>query len=247
MKHYSSEAIILRIKDLGESDLLVLFFTRDAGLLKGIAKAGRRSRKRFVNCLDHFCMSYVEYHRKGERELFLIDSCKLIQGFEQLRSEYHLLAHASYFAELTETLFPINISAEQMFIHLLYCFELLCKGEPPEKVRLLFEGRAMALGGYAIATERCCYCGRTYKGEGRAVFVPEKGAIACLRCKKESKMCPGMDPETVKALGEIQDPRKKSAPQPALSVKTGEELKRVLDLHVLYRVGKKLKSRKYLE
>jgi len=247
LKYYSSEAIILRIKDLGESDLLVLFFTRDAGLLKGVAKAGRRSRRRFVNCLDHFRYSYLEYHQKGERQSFLIDSCKLIQGFEQLHSEYRLLAHASYFAELTETLFPINIPAEQMFVHLLHCFELLCKGESPEGVRLRFEGRAMALGGYAIATEKCCYCGRTYRGEGRAVFVPEKGAIACLGCARESKMCPGMDPESVKALVEIQAPRKISTPQLSLTAKASEELKRVLDQHVLYQLGKRLKSRKYIE
>ena len=247
MEHHSSKALILRVKDLGESDLLVLFFTPHQGLLKGIAKAARKSRKRFVNCLDYFCLSELQYHRKRENQLFLVDSCKLIQGFEPLRTDYRLLIYASYFAELTETLFPLHVSSHEVFQLLVYCFDLLCHGEPADKVRMSFEGRAMALGGYAINLERCCKCGRFYKGEGRAVFVPERGGIACLRCAKESKTHPGMDPESVKVLAEIQDVKKKVAPQPDFTGKTGEELKRVLDQHVLYRLGKKLKSRKYLE
>ncbi len=247
MEQHSSKGLILRAKDLGESDLLVLFFTPHMGLLKGVAKAARKSRKRFVNCLDHFCLSELEYHRKSENQLFLVDSCKLIRGFEQLRTDYRLLTYASYFAELTETLFPLYVRCDEMFQLLVYCFHLLCNGEPPDEVRIIFEGRAMAHGGYAINFEHCCKCGRSYRGEGRAVFVAEKGGIACLRCMKESKMYPGMDPESVKVLAIIQDLKNKTAPRPDLSGKSGEELKRVLDQHILYRLGRKLKSRKYLE
>jgi DNA repair protein RecO (recombination protein O) len=55
MKTYTSHAIIMRTKEFGETDLLVTFFTQDKGRLKGIAKGARKSRKRFVNCLDVFC------------------------------------------------------------------------------------------------------------------------------------------------------------------------------------------------
>jgi len=247
VEYYSSQALILRVKDVGESDLLVFFFTADSGLRKGIAKGGRKSRKRFVNCLDHFCLSQLEYHRKKENQLFLLDSCKLIRAFEAVRTDYHLLALASYFAELAEALFPLHVEADQMFHLLVQGLELLCQGEQPEKVRVFFEGRAMAIGGYAVNLSHCCGCGRTYKGEGRAVFVPERGGISCLGCRKESKRYPGMDPESVKVLAKIQDVKKKVAPQPDFTGKTGEELKRVLDQHVLYRLGKKVKSRKYLE
>ena len=105
----------------------------------------------------------------------------------------------------------------------------------------------MALGGYAINLERCCICGRSYRGEGRAVFVPEKGGIACLRCKKESKMYPGMDPESVRILAWIQEPKKQLYPSPSIPGKAEEELRRVLGQHVLYQLGRKLKTWKYIE
>ena len=246
MEHHSSKALILRVKDLGESDLLVLFFTPDQGLLKGVAKAARKSRRRFVNCLDYFCLSLLEYHRRRENQLFMLDSCKLIQGFERLRADYRLLTYASYFAELTETLFPLNVKAQGMFQLLVNCFDLLCEGIPADKVVVLFQGRAMALGGYAIAFDRCADCKRPYKGEGRAVFVPERGGISCLRCRKESKNYPAMDPESVRVLREIQDTEHKLTSLPPLSDNVVEELKKVLDQHVAYRLGKRLKTRKYI-
>ena len=52
MDNCISTAIIMRINEYGESDLLVSFFTPDRGRLEGIAKGARRSFKRFVNCLD---------------------------------------------------------------------------------------------------------------------------------------------------------------------------------------------------
>jgi DNA repair protein RecO len=56
MKTHISPAIIMRVKDVGESDLLVTFFTPQRGRLKGVAKGARKSRKRFVNALDLFSL-----------------------------------------------------------------------------------------------------------------------------------------------------------------------------------------------
>ena len=64
METYLSQAIIMRIREFGESDLLVTFFTPDKGQLKGVAKGARKSRKRFVNCLDVFSLVNLEYGLK---------------------------------------------------------------------------------------------------------------------------------------------------------------------------------------
>jgi DNA repair protein RecO len=188
----------------------------------------------------------LEYHSKKENQLFLLDACKLIDGFGELRRDYSLLATASYLVELTETLFPLHVKGKKMFYLLKGSFERLCKGEALEGVRLVFEARAMALGGYAIATERCCYCGRIYKGEGRSVFVAEKGGISCLGCRKESGRYPGMDPASVRALRQIQEPDEETAQGPFLDTRTMEEIKAVLEQHIIYRLGKRLKSQEYL-
>ena len=78
MKTEISQSIIMKVTDCRESDLLVTFFTPHRGLLKGVAKAARRSLKRFVNCFGSFSLVSLEYAMKKERDLVFLHSGKLI-------------------------------------------------------------------------------------------------------------------------------------------------------------------------
>ena len=87
-----SRGIIMRIGELGETDLLVSFMTPDKGRLKAIAKGARKSRKRFTNCLDLFCLADLEYKRKKQGGLYFLDSGKLVDAFPSLRSDFSSLS-----------------------------------------------------------------------------------------------------------------------------------------------------------
>ena len=44
---HKTAGFVLRSLQYGESDLIVTFYTREFGKIKGIAKGAKRSRKRF--------------------------------------------------------------------------------------------------------------------------------------------------------------------------------------------------------
>jgi DNA repair protein RecO (recombination protein O) len=246
MTIHISPAIIMRLKDLGESDLLVTFFTRDQGRLKGIAKAAKRSRRRFPNCLDMLCLTHMEYERKRKGSLYFLHSCKLLHSFPKLRSDYTVLSLASYMVELTEILFPLGVAEARMFDLLRWAFDSLNQTGHTH-VRVLFEARAMGLGGYGINLDRCCTCGRPYAGEGRAVFVPGKGGLACLRCEREAPHTPGLAPESVKALETMQQGLGLEDPKLRVSESLLQEIAQTLRLHMDYRLGRRLKTAQYVE
>ncbi len=52
MSVLTSEAVVLRTWPVHEADLIVSFFTRDYGKVKGVAKSALRSRKRFGGALE---------------------------------------------------------------------------------------------------------------------------------------------------------------------------------------------------
>ncbi|MBW2005810.1 MAG: DNA repair protein RecO, partial [Deltaproteobacteria bacterium] len=106
MEPKKTEAIILRTKDFGESDLIVTVFSYRYGTLKGVAKGARRSSKRFVNSLTTFSLVNLAFRERRSGDLVLLESCDLIEGFPAIRSDYNILLRASYMVELTETLFP---------------------------------------------------------------------------------------------------------------------------------------------
>jgi len=242
MKAHLSPAIILRINEIGESDLIVTFFSADRGRLRGIAKGARRSRRRFVNCLDHFCLSTLEYTEKPGRDLCFLQSGKLLENFPSLRSDYTLLSLASYLVELTEILFPLRVADSGMFELLKKSLGVLQEGKEKPALRVLFEARAMTLGGYGIQLHACCVCKRSYKGEGRAVFKCDKGGIACLKCARETAKTPGMNPLSVRTLDRFQSGWWPEHESFDLDEKVVQELRPVLTRHIEYRIGKRLKT-----
>lgn len=247
MATHLSPAIIMRIKEFGESDLMVGFFTPDKGRLKGVAKGARRSRQRFANCLDLFCLTKLEYELKRSGDLYFLHSCKLLDGFPGLRSDFSALALASYMIELTEILFPLGVVDRNAFELLKGSLSWLDDGRRADVLRLFFEGKAMALAGYGIDFDVCCDCGRAYAGEGSAVFRSGKGGIACLRCGRESELSPGLGPEAAKALRTIQSAPWGQVETLALTQEMITEIKQVLKRHLEFHVGRRLKAAQYLE
>ena len=247
MKNHISESIIMRIKEYGESDILVSFFTPDMGQLKGVAKGARRSRRRFVNVLDIFSLVKLEYGLTKEGALYFLHSGKLIDGFPALRSNYATLSKGSYMIELTEVLFPPGVADPLMFELLKGTFQLLDKGEAVILLPMIFEVKALALGGFGIHFEKCCKCGRAYAFEGNALFIPEKGGIACLKCQRESARSPLMSPESVRAFMGIQSERLLQSIKSDWPDAVVNELKQVLRLHREYHLERRLKTSKYVE
>ena len=247
MKNYISESIIMRIKEYGESDILVTFFTPDMGQLKGVAKGARRSRVRFVNALDIFSLVKLEYGLTKEGALYFLHSGKLIDGFLGLRSNYAILSKASYMIEMTEVLFPPGVADQRMFELLKGVFHLLDEGDNLDLLPMIFEVKALALGGFGIHFEKCCKCGRTYAFEGNALFIPHKGSIACLKCQKESAGSPLMSPDSVKAFMGIQSDSLLQSVKRDWSDTLVNEIKSVLRLHREYHLERRLKTSKFVE
>ena len=247
MKTYTSHAIIMRTKEFGESDLLVTFFTQDKGRLKGIAKGARKSRKRFVNCLDVFALVELEYSLKREGSLYFLNSGRLINAYPGIRSDFTILSRASYMVELTEILFPWGVADPQMFELLKGSLDALAEMEKGDVIPLIFEIKAMTLGGYGINFDRCTICGRAYRGEGRAVFRRDKGGIACLKCQQESAISPGLDPQAVEMINVMKTHPLKSLMRLQMKEEIGKEIKPVLKLHREYHLGQRPKTANYLE
>lgn len=246
MEQKKTEAIILRTKDFGESDLIVTVFSSYCGTLKGVAKGGRRSSKRFVNSLSTFSLVNIVFRDRRNNDVVLLESCELIEGFPAIRSDYNLLYKASYMVELTETLFPSNVQSSEMFRLLKFGLGSLSEKQNTDKTMIMFQARAMKIGGFGINVSQCSLCNRRYEGKGRALFHPPSGSIVCLGCEQESVINPGMSPKTVQVLEDFQSTDLSLLKNVKYDDDVIAELKKVLRVHVEYNLGKRLKSAQYM-
>jgi len=64
-----SEALILRTYPFHEADLLVTFFTRTEGKIRGVAKAAKRSKRRFGGALEPLTHVTAHWEEKEKQEL----------------------------------------------------------------------------------------------------------------------------------------------------------------------------------
>jgi DNA repair protein RecO (recombination protein O) len=241
-----TEAIILRTRDFGESDCIITAFSSLHGTIKGIAKGARRSSKRFANSLNIFSHVNLEFRERRSGDLVWLDSSELIDGFPGIRSNYTQLSRASYTVELTETLFPLNVPSQEMFRLLIWALGVISAGRDPEKTIIVFQARALSIGGFSINTSRCGLCGRVYKEEGRALFHPPSGSIACMACAREAAYTPAMSPRSVSVLTRLQSKEDIDLDSLVWDEEMLTELSKVLAVHIEHRIGKRLRSAQYL-
>src|SRR5260370_7651456 len=74
-----SEAIVLRTYPLRESDLLVTLFTRLEGKVRGVARAAKKSRRRFGGALEPLTYIKVAYEDRERQDLARLHSCDVLQ------------------------------------------------------------------------------------------------------------------------------------------------------------------------
>ncbi|MGH9627177.1 MAG: DNA repair protein RecO [Bryobacteraceae bacterium] len=125
MPAQASETIVLRTFPLREADLIVSFFTRDLGKLRGVAKRARRPKSSFGSGLERLSQVRMFYFLRENRELVNLDSCELIQSQFGLLQDYGASVALDYMAEVSEHLLPPGESSERYFRLLLAVLEHL--------------------------------------------------------------------------------------------------------------------------
>src|ERR1051325_6790094 len=101
-----SETFVLRTYPFREADLIVNFFSRDQGKLRGVARRARRPKSVFGAGLEGLSHVRMAYFQRETRELVNLDSCELIHSQFDLVSDYWAGVALDYFAEVADQLLP---------------------------------------------------------------------------------------------------------------------------------------------
>jgi len=123
-----SESFILQTYPFREADLIVSFFTRDQGKLRGVARRARRPKSSFGSGLERLSHATVAYFQKENRELVSLNSCDLLQSQFNLAANYETSVALDYLAEVTEQLLPPNETNERHFRLLIAVLDYLHAG-----------------------------------------------------------------------------------------------------------------------
>jgi DNA repair protein RecO (recombination protein O) len=177
-----SEAIVLRAYPLRESDLLVTLFTRLEGKVKGVARAAKKSKRRFGGALEPLTYVRVFYDDRERQELARLDSCEVIESPMASEVTYERSVALAHVAELLDQLMPDREASDAVFrLSLAVIAEL--RGRALWMPLTYFELWMTRLMGFLPELSGCIVCGRPLDGE-RAFWHALADGLTCMDDKR---------------------------------------------------------------
>ena len=178
--------IVTKATKYGETSLIVTILTRDFGKISAIANNVRTKRSRMLAGLQLFAYSeIVMYQAKSKNGLYNIDEMNVVEGFNSLRSDLDKMAYAAYFAEAATGAASEDEFEEEVISLLLNSLYALDKDLcDPQKIKMVFEWRLVAVSGYAPQLENCGGCGCDNDIYGLSLA---DGTVFCKNCFGERK------------------------------------------------------------
>ncbi len=238
-----SEAIVLRSYPMREADLLVTFFTRAEGKLRGVAKAAKKSKKRFGGALEPLTHVKVYWEARERHELTRIDSCEVIASPLTSTVDYPRAVALAYIAEMLDQLLPDGEANDALFRLAVSVLPQVQAGSIWMPLTY-FDLWIVRLTGLLPELHACLECGESLDGE-RAYFHPLADGLMCVEHKRLAST--EMSPESRKIAGEMFRSSIESFAGKPWPRQCGADLRKFLTQRVERQLEKKLVSAGMLE
>jgi len=187
-----AEALALRHYSLAEADRIVVLLTREAGLLRAVARGARKPKSRLGACLQPLNHLQLQYYLREGADLAHVRQCETIHPFLGGKPSLDQVCGFTYLAELTLEMTQENNPAPLVFRLLL---AVLRAGEQagvgPPLLRY-FELWLLRLGGLLPNYDYCSACRKCVKERPFHVWM-EPGQCRCPSCAQGGGIAVGAE------------------------------------------------------
>ncbi len=160
----TSEAVVLRTWPVHEADLIVSFFTRDYGKVRGVAKSALKSRRRFGGALEPMTLARAWFAERPRQELARLDQLEIVRSPLSGAVDATRLTVLSFYAEVLDEALPDHDPHETIFRLLVSVLEQTTVEQTwmPLTYFTLWMTRLMGL---LPDLGRCTVCGEALRAE----------------------------------------------------------------------------------
>jgi DNA repair protein RecO (recombination protein O) len=130
-----TEALVLRTYNLAEADKIVVCLTRNAGLVRGVAKGSRRIKNRFGAALEPFTLLNISYYEKENQELVFMRHVEILKSHFNLSRDPDVLTGLAYMGDLVVEFSPPHQTNDKLFRMVNACLAAITSG--PQDLQLI--------------------------------------------------------------------------------------------------------------
>ena len=240
-----SEAILLRRRELKETDRILVFYTKEYGKLSAVAKGVRRSRSKMGSALEPLSAIEGVFYRKPNAKLATLTQAETIASHKAIREDILRFAAAQVLAETVERLTPEEHPDPTLYDLLFFFSSRIADAKNPETILHVGQLKILSALGYAPEVFQSVVSEKTIKDP--CYFSPSRGGVVS---KDERVRLKDARPISEKArafiAASLTTPSEKTILF-RLTSETGREIRRLLKDYLEFHVNVRLKSEDFLE
>jgi len=178
-----TDAFIIKTQDFGESDRIITLFTREFGKLKSIAKGAKNSKKRFLNCLEPFCLiDTILAQKKEDANFYRMDGAKLILDYPNLQKQLSHIKKASFLMELINHWTAESDPHPELFNAIKWIMGIINNEKAQLRHIIFFNIILLKLTGILPRWDNCKICGVKLTAGAWCENIHD-GVFSCKACK----------------------------------------------------------------
>jgi len=187
MSNFVTDAINLKAYNLSESDKIILMYSRDKGLIRGVAKGVKKPKSKLGARMDLLVANKLMLY-KG-KNLDTICQAEALNTFNKTRSNMDKIFYSIYASEVVTNFGVEDDPCSNEVFELLYqtLDSIAVSGSKVEIMInvLKFQLKMMVLSGFGIEFNTCLKCGCEIVDE-QMYFSNIKGGVICQNCSHSS-------------------------------------------------------------
>lgn len=185
MNNYVTEAINLKSYNLNDADKIVVMYSRDNGLIKGVAKGIKKPKSKLGARMDLLVANSLQL-LKG-RSMDTILQAQTVNNFKKTREDIDKLMYSSYISELVVNLGEGTEAISKDIYELLYKALNRISLVESKKDALIavikFQLKLLLFMGFCVELDTCLCCRERVLDE-EMYFSSQMGGIVCVECNE---------------------------------------------------------------
>ncbi len=181
---FTTQGLVIKELNVGESDRLVTLFTRDYGIIKAFATGAKsiKSKRGAATSL----LTYSSFTILRKKDTYKIQEASPIKMFFGVGSDIEVLALAQYFCELSNVFVTTGVPDGEFLRLILNSLHFLTEEKRyPPLIKAITELRVSVLTGFMPNLIACLECGKFE--DDIMYFDITNGTLLCSDCKKDIK------------------------------------------------------------
>lgn len=189
MNNYVTDAINLKSYNLSEADKIVLMYSKDKGLIKGVAKGVKKPKSKLGGRMDMLVANKLLLF-KG-KNLDTVCQAEALNTFNSLRADMDKMLYAVYMSEIVANFgSEEDLNSSEIYDGFYKALSRLADTKSLVEILLCtmrFQLKMMKICGYELQLKNCVSCGCEISENTGAALSLGKGGLECADCVSDRR------------------------------------------------------------